>query len=85
MDGVEILDKLTGLPVSTWRYAWEPAAVRHLGPMAQDFAATFGLGDDDRVINHVDVNGVLIVSVQAMHRRIRELETRLAALEGGQR
>jgi len=81
LDGFEVLDKVASLPVSTWRYVWEPAGVRHLGPMAQDFAAAFGLGDDDRVISHLDANGVLMVSVQALHRRVQELEARLAALE----
>jgi hypothetical protein len=81
LNGFEILDKLSRLPVSTWRYEWETEGIRHLGPMAQDFAVAFGLGDDDCVINHVDANGVLMVSVQALHRRVQELETRLAALE----
>lgn len=46
--------------------------------MAQDFAATFGLGDDDRSINGVDVNGVLTVAVQALARRVDDLEAELA-------
>jgi hypothetical protein len=53
--------------------------------MAQDFAAAFGLGDDDTTINVVDANGVTMVSIQALHRRIQTLEARLAALEAGTR
>jgi hypothetical protein len=48
--------------------------------MAQDFAAAFGLGDDDRSINMVDANGVLTVAVQALYRRVEALEAQLAEL-----
>lgn len=77
----EILERLSTLPVSSWTYGYDHDSVRHLGPMAQDFAAAFGLGDSDRRIDMVDANGVLIVACQALHRRVRELEDRLSALE----
>jgi len=48
--------------------------------MAQDFAATFGLGDDDKTINMVDANGVVMVSLQALYRRVVALEAEVAAL-----
>ena len=82
VDGYEILDKLVALPISTWNYTWDPPTTRHLGPMAQDFMATFGLGDDDKVINMVDANGVNMVAIQALHRKILALEARIADLEG---
>ena len=50
------------LPVSVWTYGFDDDGVRHLGPMAQDFAAAFGLGDDDRVIDMVDANGVVMAA-----------------------
>jgi hypothetical protein len=37
------LSKLSTLPISTWRYKGD--SVKHIGPMAQDFQATFGVGD----------------------------------------
>ncbi len=80
VNGHELLEQLAALPISTWSYLWEPD-VRHLGPMAQDFAATFGLGDDDRMINLIDANGVVMVGVQALYRRITDLEARIVALE----
>ena len=46
----EVLDRLVELPVSLWTYGWDEPSVRHLGPMAQDFATAFGLGDTDREI-----------------------------------
>lgn len=38
-----ILGKLKTLPMFTWRYKGDP--VKHIGPMAQDFQETFGIGD----------------------------------------
>lgn len=68
----EILAKIISgnLPVSTWRYKWESDDVRHIGPMAQDFAAAFGFGNDDRSIQMVDAIGVLLLAVQALARRL---------------
>lgn len=80
MNGFEVLEKIAGLPISTWNYAWEPASVRHVGPMAQDFYAAFGLGDSDKHIFVVDANGVALVAIQALHRRLQELEAEVAAL-----
>jgi hypothetical protein len=81
--GQEVLEKLAGLPISTWNYKGESAQVRHLGPMAQDFAATFGLGDDDRRINVVDANGVVMVSIQALYRRLEALQAEVQTLQAG--
>lgn len=39
VNGYQVLDEVLCLPVSTWRYHWEPEHVRHLGPMAQDWHA----------------------------------------------
>ncbi len=87
-----ILDKVLGLPLATWNFRAEDPAVRHLGPMAQDFYAAFGLGADDRHIAALDGNGVALAAIQGTNKkleeqlrardaRIAELERRLAALE----
>ena len=81
VNGFEILTKLAALPVSTWRYEWEPASVRHLGPMAQDWKATFGLGDTHTVIPHVDANGVLLAAIQALVRQVQELRGQVTVLD----
>lgn len=75
MNGDAILQALRDLPVSTWEYKDEPG-VTHLGPMAQDFREAFGLGADETVIHPVDANGVLIVAVQALCRRVEALEAK---------
>jgi hypothetical protein len=74
----EILDRLAEMPISTWTYGFEHESVRHIGPMAQDFAAAFGLGDTDKRIATVDADGVALVAIQALHRRVVSLEAALA-------
>jgi hypothetical protein len=45
VNGFQVLEQVASLPISTWRYHWEAPQVRHLGPMVQDWAATFGIGE----------------------------------------
>lgn len=77
VNGFQVLDKVATLPVSTWRYHWEPPQVRHLGPMAQDWKAAFGFGEHDTVINLIDANGVTLVSVQALYRLMADLRQKM--------
>jgi hypothetical protein len=84
----EVLTRLSSLPIATWRYKGDDPNARHLGPMAQDFAALFGLGNDDKRIAPLDVAGVSLAAVQALHKQVNEkdaeiadLKQRLAALE----
>ncbi len=82
MNGHDILAEVVQLPISTWRYEWEPPEVRHLGPMAQDWRASFGLGDTDKTIHIADANGVALVCIQALHKQIVELRAELDRLRG---
>lgn len=38
-----------------------------MGPMAQDFKGAFGLGDDDKTINTLAADGVVVAAVQGLH------------------
>ncbi len=75
LDGREVLTKLASLPLSSWSYKADEGGARHVGPMAQDFAAAFGLGHDDTHVAPSDVAGVGLAAAQALQR---ELEARLA-------
>jgi endosialidase-like protein/stigma-specific protein Stig1 len=76
-----ILKKVGELPISTWTYLDEPSAVRHLGPMAQDFHASFGLGNDDRTYHSVDAHGVALAAIQALEHVVKQQEQRIDKLE----
>ncbi|MER8044502.1 tail fiber domain-containing protein [Streptomyces sp. NPDC094032] len=80
VNGYQVLETVATLPISTWRYVWEPEDVRHLGPMAQDWHAAFGLNRDDTRIPVVDGLGVALVCVQALHRHVTELEAEVSRL-----
>jgi hypothetical protein len=76
-----ILRKVSELPISTWTYLDEPSAVRHLGPMAQDFRASFGLGNDERTYHSIDAHGVALAAIQALERVVKQQEERIEKLE----
>ncbi len=42
---------------------------RHVGPMAQDFYAAFGLGLDDKHITTIDEGGVALAAIQGLYRQ----------------
>ena len=69
----EILAKVANLPITTWNRKTDSPSVRHMGPMAQDFAAVFGLGDDDRHIAILDIAGVSLASIQALSHKITDV------------
>ena len=44
----------------------DDGAVRHIGPVAQDFRAAFDLGADDKTIATVDADGVALAAIQGL-------------------
>ena len=68
-----VLDKVVALPVSEWNYKSDKQA-EHIGPMAQDFHAAFGLdGTDDKHISVVDENGVALAAIQGLNQKLETL------------
>lgn len=61
----EILARVAALPLMAWTYKHDPTHRRYIGPVAQDFHAAFGLGDD-RTINTLDTDGVALAAIQAL-------------------
>jgi hypothetical protein len=80
VDPKKILEQLAALPISTWTRKTDPTSTRHLGPMAQDFKAVFGLGDDERSIATLDMAGVSMAAIQALHTLMTEKDAEVAAL-----
>jgi hypothetical protein len=88
LDGVALLAGLARIPILTWSYRTQNPSIRHIGPMAQDFHAVFGVGEDDKHITTVDEGGVALAAIQALYKlslekdkKIAELERRLEQLE----
>jgi hypothetical protein len=81
VDPQAVLDTLARTPISTWSYKSDDPSVRHMGPMAQDFKASFGLGNTDKAYNPIDAHGVEMASIQALYERMQAQEARLERLE----
>jgi hypothetical protein len=82
LDGGDVLMKLVAMPV----YAWQPkdgpnANDRHIGPMAQDFYATFGLGHTDKAIGLQDEAGVALAAIRGLNAVVAVKDAKIDALE----
>lgn len=80
VSGEDILERLRTVRIQRWSYKDEPSDIRHLGPMAQDFYAAFGLGNSELSIGTVDADGVALASVQALDARTLALAEQVEAL-----
>lgn len=78
-----MLQKLAALPIQSWSYRSQASSVRHLGPMAQDFYAAFGLGESDTTITTTDIDGVNMLAIQALEKRTRALQQEIEMLRAG--
>jgi hypothetical protein len=81
LDGEEILKRLRKVPVSSWNYKTQPSEIRHIGPMAQDFFAAFKVGESDRLINSLDIDGVNLAGVRALDTRTAKQQAQIEKLE----
>ena len=68
----DVLARVAAMPITQWKYKVEPEGVKHIGPVAQDFHAAFGLGDSDRAIGSVDEGGVALAAIQGLNQKLEE-------------
>jgi len=80
VDGREVLLKVASLPIQTWNFK-DNTAIRHMGPMAQDFYSAFGLGQDDKTISTIDLDGVALASIQGLYHIVQEKDAEIATLK----
>jgi hypothetical protein len=75
VEGEEVLKKIRALNLTSWNLLGQDSKqFRHYGPMAQDFFAAFGhdaIGTigTSTTINSGDMDGILMVAVQALAKR----------------
>lgn len=79
VDPQTVLMGVVDLPIQRWNYKAEDPAVRHLGPSAQEFAATFGLGANDTTISTVDADGVSLAAIQGLYQIVQEQQQMIQA------
>lgn len=76
IDGEEVLQKVVKLPITRWAYKVDRVQ-QHLGPVAQDFYAAFGLGANDKHIGTVDEEGVALAAIEGLDREVQGNDLRL--------
>src|SRR5262249_27118753 len=90
VDGEDVLSKISQLTLTSWNYiGHDPQQFRHYGPVAQEFFAAFGHDAVGTIgtpttINSGDLEGILMIAVQALEKRTTEnaeLKARIDALE----
>jgi len=79
VEGAQVLTQLAGVPMFTWNYRANPN-VRHIGPMAQDFRAAFGFGDDEKHIGIVDSEGIALAAIQELYRMNLEKDKQIQGI-----
>jgi hypothetical protein len=72
VDAEALLAQVVSLPITTWNYKTSDAAIRHIGPMAQDFFAVFKVGEDDRHMTEIDEDGVALAAIQGLNQKLEQ-------------
>ncbi|MBN2440003.1 MAG: hypothetical protein JXJ04_01615 [Spirochaetales bacterium] len=70
---VEVIEKVKQLKIKEWEYKPEHTTAdnsRHISPFSEDFYAIFGLGDNEKQIQALDVAGVALKAVQEQQKII---------------
>ncbi len=80
VDARDMLDKVATLPITRWNYKTDTNTV-HVGPMAQDFHATFNVGPDEKHIATVDEEGVALAAIQGLNQRLNEKDDEIRRLK----
>jgi hypothetical protein len=52
-----------------------------MGPMAQDLYAAFGVGESDKMINSIDIDGVNLAAVRALSDRTLKQQEEIDSLK----
>lgn len=80
VDDEAVLEGLGGVDIYTWRGESEPETVRHMGPMAEDFHRAFGLGTSNKAIATIDLDGVALAAIRAVHAENQQLRREVESL-----
>ncbi len=85
ISAISVLNKVVALPITTWKYRNSDTEGTHMGPVAEDFKAAFGLAGDGKSIGTVDADGVALAAIQGLNQKLESenaaLKARLDAIE----
>ena len=72
----DLLSRVLSLSILEWNYKGQHY-VQHIGPMAQDFHGEFGLGNSEKFIQSVDMDGVILGAIKGLGNYYEVLLNRL--------
>ncbi len=81
VDSRGVLEKVAAMPVTEWNLKSQNPSIHHVGPMAQDFRAAFGLGESERYINSSDADGVAFAAIQGLYGLVRDQRAEIEQLK----
>ena len=81
MNPIDVLTRVASLQMTQWRYRTEVSGARHVGPMAEDFHAAFGLGDSTKTINVMDASGIALAAIQGLHQMVKDKNREIDTLK----
>lgn len=81
LDGRDVLAKVAAMPISEWTYKDDPQSERHIGPMAEDFHAAFGVGSDEKTLSVSDATGVALAAIKGLHQELEAKNEQIGSLE----
>ena len=79
VNGEEILEKISDLEITKWNYKGDEDA-QHIGPTAQDFKKTFGVGADDKSISTIDPSGIALAAIKELYSQLKQRDEEIAKL-----
>ena len=86
VNGEDFLQKIDKMNLTSWNYkGQDPSLFRHYGPMAQDFYQAFGhdafgtIGTDT-TINQADFDGVNLIAIQALIRKMEQMSAEITTI-----
>lgn len=80
VDAAAVLEQVINLPIAEWSYRNDSPSIKHVGPMAEDFFASFGLGGTSKAISPLDTSGIALAAIQGLHGTVTARDQQIAGL-----
>ena len=75
------MEKIAALPITQWNYKVDSDKIKHIGPVAQDFYALFGLGYDDKSISTLNLAGIALIAIQEQEKNSQKQKSEIEQLK----
>jgi len=70
LEGQKVMSKIQKIEVTSWQY--KTSTSRHIGPMAQDFYRSFDVGESKKLINTLDIDGIVLYGISNVNTDLNQ-------------